>query len=150
MQQKNRGAVGHLKIADKLRAKFIHILGGFTTREEALEDFSEEEKMLLFEEIVAKLFTTIGPQDLLHRTQQGYELAGKFISEEEMKLIIEEARFIAQSKTWADLQNAIRYEAVKKMYYESQSVLDITAGKLMLFQLKILAKRLEDIIHGRI
>lgn len=138
------------KIIGRVRVQLIHILGGFATKEEAIASFQKEERMFALEEVTASLFTTIGPRDLFHRTQNGFEVGDKFISNEEMKLVVEEARYISQSKTWSDLLNSVRYEAAKKMYYESQDVLDITAGKLLLFQNKILAKRLDDIIHGRI
>lgn len=129
----------------KLRSLFIHKLGGYVDLDDAMRGLKREDREYILTNAVARLFNTVGPDDVLSFTNGFAQFKGKKLQEEEFKLIQEEAKAFYKTTLWNVLENDIKFEANKRMFLQSQDVVDITAGKLFLFTLKIISGRLKKL-----
>lgn len=111
----------------------------------ALALLGKNEREAVLTIAVSKLFCTVTTDDLLRLTPQGWMNGARTLHPEEIKLLGAEAAQFTNTKLWSVLQTDVRYQASKKMFTESQDVLDITAGKLLLYMLDVLKTRLDKL-----
>lgn len=134
-----------------LRLWFIEKLGGYPDAESAIDavDDNETRKKLLTL-AVRRLFSTIGPEDILkiHDDKKTWMFQGKPIMESEKNLLIAEATQFKESKLWLILQADIRWQANRKSFLLAKDDLDMVAGKAMLYDLDCIATRLKHMSKG--
>ena len=92
---------------------------------------------------VAELFNTISEKDVLFREKDGrWILARQEITEGQLRSMAEEAEFILRCKVWKEVTKCMKYLINRKMFLESRTIEDLTAGKLLLYYLQTL----EDVL----
>lgn len=96
-------------------------------------------------EAVKHLYNTIGADDILKIEGQFWTIAGEEIDEATKRLLISEANIFLNTRLWKVLQIDIKYKANKKMFLESQSELDLVAGKLWQYTLDCISTRLKQL-----
>lgn len=131
-----------------LREWLIEILGGYPDIDAAIEAIREHpdrhERREILTMAVKRLFTTIGPEDLLREAPGGGWLyKGKPVPRDEIKELQEEARAFAGSKIWNVIQQDLAYHSVMKVFKEAKDVHDITAGKLLAYYADVVNTRLK-------
>jgi len=95
-------------------------------------------------EAVKHLFNTISEDDILQTGNQ-WTLRGKPISEGEVKQLQEEAKLITELKLWRILQLELKYQANKAIYENSKDLVDIMAGKILLYYIDIIRTKLNKL-----
>ncbi|MCK9393592.1 hypothetical protein M0Q03_02195 [bacterium] len=110
----------------------IKKLGGFTKDE-------------ILNETIGDLFNTISDKDILRVENNTWLYRDKPLTDSEMKLISAEAKYLLSSTLWKILQDDIKWQANEKMYFKSKTIEDLTAGKLWLYTLNCIKKRLEEL-----
>ena len=106
---------------------------------------SKEDRDEILTVLVKRLFNTIEADDILREKNGQWICEGKVISENEKKLLIVEAKQLLNMKLWNVLQNDIKYQANRKMYLHAEDVMQLTAGKLWLYNLDAIKTRLKSI-----
>ena len=100
---------------------------------------NQEDQRKTLNNSVAELFNTISEKDVLFREKDGkWFLARQEITEGQLRQIGEEAEFILRCKTFREITNCMKYLINRKMFLESQTIEDLTAGKLLLYYLQTL------------
>ena len=101
-------------------------------------------KHRILTEAVKKLFNTIGPDDILGVNEDGsWRFEGRDLLQVEVKELQEAGKQFSKSKLWKVLETELKYQANKKMFMESQSDMDLVAGKLLLFLTDVIKTRLK-------
>ena len=99
---------------------------------------------------VAKLFNTLGPEDILWQKADGsWFVQGKAITESEKQQLVAEAQHLLNTRLWKVLKADVQYQANRKMFIESQTIDDLIAGKLCLYVLDIIQTRLNSMSRGK-
>lgn len=94
-------------------------------------------------ETVAKLFNTIDSNDVLFRHNgERWILGNKELTEGQLRQYAEEAEVILRFGIWKELMKCVKYINNRKMFLESRTIEDLTAGKLLLY----LLQTFEDIL----
>lgn len=96
---------------------------------------------------VKRLYNSVGADDILKtdKTSGQWTYMGKPISKEETAVLVEQAKWLLDTRLWKVLQSDIKYQANKRMFIESQDVHDLTAGKLLLYYTDIIHTRLKKL-----
>lgn len=99
---------------------------------------------------VAKLFNTLGPEDILRQGTDGtWFVQGKAITENEKQQLVAEAQHLLNTKLWKVFRADVQYQANRKMFIESKTIDDLVAGKLCLYLLDIIQTRLNSMSRGK-
>lgn len=128
--------------------RVINWLGGYASIDEAIEAIRTLEDRIHRREIltlaVKRLYNTVGVEDILKTDINSGQLTfqGKHLTKEETTVIIEEAKWLINSKLWKILESDMKYQANKRMFVEAIDPMQLEAGKLLVF--------LGDIIHTRL
>lgn len=155
-----------------MRRWLIEKLGGYPTAAHAIAHLTNEqifdallatvdiatleEKHRMLTKAVKKLFNTIGPDDILktHTVNKDNRLVpiqwvfeGKPMRQEQIDLLKAEAKQWADTFLWKVLQKELKYHANRKMYIESQEVIDIVAGKLLVYYIDVISTRLKRMLE---
>src|SRR3990167_7121662 len=125
-----------MKMRNRLAWFFVNKLIRFVSKEDRNE---------ILTVLVKRLFNTIEADDILREKNGQWICEGKVISENEKKLLIVEAKQLLNMKLWNVLQNDIKYQANRKMYLHAEDVMQLTAGKLWLYNLDAIKTRLKSI-----
>lgn len=123
----------------------IRQLGGYATIEEALE--AAPQKTL--NKAVARLFCYVTKDDILTISGTRVFYKNNELTEGEVKALCEEAMYFSKTHLFKMLQEEMKYQATKKMYLESQTIHDLTWGKLLLYTSDILKSKINDLIKLR-
>lgn len=134
-----------------LKSKLIRALGGFPTKDEAIDavmegDADERRKILTL--AVRRLYNTIGPDDILKEVEGQWLIEGKPVVAAIKAQLIQQAKEFQQTKLWELLQRDIKYQANRRMFILGTSDIDLTAGKLWTFTLDAFNTRLKSMIKG--
>lgn len=132
-------------------SELIEVLGGYPTLEAALDEIRAkdgQERRDVLTMAVKRLFNTVGPDDILkiHNETQ-WTHAGRPLRLEEITLLRAEAEQFMRSRLYKILQDEVRYLANKKMFIDSREVIDIVAGKLLLYYVDIVNTRIKRMIE---
>ena len=131
----------------------IRKLGGYPTIDDAIDAVRDgnhaEEKHRILTLAVKKLFNTIHADDILRVAEDGrWVYMGKFLSEDEKKMLMRDASNFIDSKLWNILQTDVRYQSNRKMYISGKNEDDLIAGKLWLLTLDAFNTRLKSMRQG--
>lgn len=131
-----------------LRRWLIEVLGGYADLDSAIESMrkeeNSEERRRVLTLAVKRLYATIGPEDIIQIITSGHWLlAGKPLTEGQIKALRDEANLIQGLSIWKVLQTEVKYHATKKMFIESRTLMDLEGGKLLLYFLDIMNTRLK-------
>ena len=99
-------------------------------------------KRQILTEAVKKLYNTIGPDDILRQTQDGWIFQGRPMTSSEVTQLKEEAAHLRGMKIWRVLKLDIRYQLGRKMFEEARVKDDIVWGQLVTW--------LDDVIRNRL
>jgi hypothetical protein len=76
-------------------------------------------------------------------------IGGQRVSQEEMKILIEEVKWLEKSKIWRIFTETVRWEAQQTMFEKSKDWNDMLTGKTMLYNLSLL-ERICKLIKSKI
>lgn len=134
-----------------LRERVIRWLGGYASTTEAIEAIraipNGEERRRILTLAVRRLYNSITGEDVLKPDPASgqWTFMGKPISKEDTALLTQQAKNLLDSQLWRVLQTDLKYQANKRMFTESVDVLDITAGKMLVFYTDIIHTRLKKL-----
>lgn len=96
--------------------------------------------------LLRSLFNTVTAEDILSIKSGVLYVGDKLVPEADAKGLIAEARMIQATELWKILVTRdLKWLANRKMYYDSQSTDDMIAGKMMLYTLGLLEKRVIEV-----
>lgn len=134
-----------------MRRWLIEKLGGYPDIDSAIEaiketkDYERRNKILTL--AVRRLFSTIGPDDILHPNKEGeWVYKGKTLSNGVKDLLKAEAKSFLNSRLWDVLQSDVKHQANKKMYLQATDEEQLTAGKLWTYTLDAFRTRLTSML----
>lgn len=113
----------------QIRQWFIHKLGGYATIEEALNDAPQE----TLDAAVARLYCVVSKNDIFSEANGSAWFAGRELTDAEYKAIIAEADYFSRTTLYKLLMAELKYLATDRIYNKSQTIEDVTWGKLCLF-----------------
>ena len=70
---------------------------------------------------------------------------GKELPDDQIRFLKSEANALRNSDLWKLLENTLRYEAAKKMFYESKTGNELLFGKAMLYNFKVVNRLLDEL-----
>jgi len=126
----------------------IDKLGGYKNFNSVLKGLDEEERTQVLTLAVEKLFTNIGPKDILREKNGQWTYQGKPMIEAHKQLLIADAQQFQTTKLWKILSDDIRFQANYLMFVRSKTEMDIVAGKLWLRTLDSIDEKLKKIARG--
>lgn len=132
-------------------ARVIRWLGGYASVDEAIDairdnpDGAERRRILTL--AVRRLYNAVGSEDILKQDMASgqWTYMGKPISKEETGVLIEQARNLLDSRLWKVLQTDLKYQANKRMFTDSVDLVDMVAGKLLIYYIDIIHTRLKKL-----
>ncbi len=133
-----------------MRQWLIRILGGYTDAGAELLKIvrttaDKETKYAILTEAVKHLYTTIGPDDILHKEGDTYFFEGKPMLPTDYEELREEARTLLGMKLWRVIKADLRFSLSRKMFEEANVELDLVWGKLLIYLDDIIRKRLQTL-----
>lgn len=133
-----------------LRGWLIEKLGGFSSVEQAIDSIEDNStRNMVLTKAVRKLFNTIDADDILQPGTDGqWLLEGRILSKERTRLLSAQAKDFIDSDLWKTIKMDIKYQANEKLFVLSKTESDLVAGKLWLFTLKQIGKRLKEMSKG--
>lgn len=101
--------------------------------------------------LLRKLFTAVVEEDVFtfNKTTRKCYLDGRELDKKEIKVLQEEIAFLEKTWIWDIFQKTLRHQAKKVMYENSTSFEDMQSGKLMLYNLDVQKKIVENLSTGR-
>ncbi len=130
----------------KLRSFIIKKLGGYPTIDDAIKAIdSKKHKHIILTNAVSHLFSTVGENDILRHEQGQWLHEGRILTEEEIKQIQSEAATFRKFHLYKILNAEVKYHAAYKMYYKSQTVDDLIAGKMIEYVWDIIKTKLKKL-----
>lgn len=100
---------------------------------------------------VKKLFNTVDADDILHVNEYGqWMFEGRPMLDAEVKALIEEAKTFQAMKLYRVLITDMKYQANKRMYVKSETILDLVAGKLLVWLIDVIKDRLKKMSEVKI
>lgn len=100
--------------------------------------------------LLRKLFNVVTEEDVFtfNKTTKKCYLDGRELEEKEVRQLQEEIVFLERTWIWEIFQKTLRHQAKKAMYENSTSFEDMQAGKLMLYNLDVQKKIVENLSTG--
>ena len=95
--------------------------------------------------LVKNLFNMIDENDILQIRGNAIMFKGRRLEPERLQKIKDDAEQFAKSTIWQLLSNEVKFEANQRIYTKSQTVDDILAGKITLYILEIIQRKIETI-----
>ncbi len=124
----------------------IKKLNGFTDIDDAINHIRNiqdaDKKAEILSEAVKKLYSCIGPDDILRQDGGQWIFKGRPLQNIEVAQLREEAQALRTMKLWSVIRLDIKYQLGKKMFEEARCKDDLVWGQLTTF--------LNDIIQSRI
>ncbi len=109
-----------------------------------------EDRDAVLNQTVAKLFNTIGSDDILQVNEIGqWVFEGKVMDKKMYELLIAEAKQLEGMRIWRVIQADLKYKANKAMFLDATDTIGLTAGKLWLFTIDCINTRLNSLKRGR-
>jgi len=96
--------------------------------------------------LVKRLFNAIEVDDVLRIKGDDIYCKGRKIPDDRKSEVLSDANRLVKSKLWQYLCSDARYQANKKMYYQSQKFEDVMFGKAALWTIYVLEERLRDFV----
>jgi len=129
-----------------MKRLLIEKLGGYATIEDAINAIeTKKDKHTILTKAVSQLFNTVGENDILtYKNGQWYN-EGRALTEEEVHQIKSEAQTFKKFRLYEILNAEVKYHAARKMYYQSQTVDDLMAGKMIEYVWDIVKTKLNKL-----
>lgn len=135
-----------------MRAWLIKKLGGFT-EPMAVKEFitharslSTTDKHKLLTAAIRKSFNTISVDDILRVKEDGqWMFEGKPLSDQQKKVLIQNAQNFTEGMLWKVLDRELQYHANKRMFILSASEQDMIAGKVLVYLTDIIRTKLKSL-----
>lgn len=129
-----------------MRNWLIKQLGGYLTPADALLAVeSKEDKHKILTKTVSHLFKTIGDNDILKYEKGLYWYKGRELTEHEVKQIKSEAELFEKFFLYEVLNAEVKHHTARKMFYLSQTVDDLIAGKLIEYTWDIIKTKVKTL-----
>lgn len=97
-------------------------------------------------DVIAKdLFNDVSEKDILRYVRGKFYFNGKVLTEAQQKDIILQAQALLKSDLFLLLMREMVYEGNKKIYHDSKDLQDLLAGKMVLWTVDVLKKKVENI-----
>ena len=107
-------------------------------------------KTALINFIAKHLFKLVTESDFLRIDNNAQvSFRGKLLNSIEREAIVVEAKNLHANEMWKLLQNEMVYVANKKMFYDSSTTDDILAGKMVLWTLDVMQKKIDKLSRLR-
>lgn len=95
------------------------------------------------------LFKTIVEEDLLRVRGGKMYVRGQELTQEQTEILREQAFALQDSMLWRYLKLDLKHQAIRKTLNDSQTMEDVISGKLLLYLIDVVEKRLENLHKGR-
>ncbi len=95
--------------------------------------------------LVRHLFNMVTEDDLLRMHGQQYSFLGRALDRETVIRLKADAKGFRDSSVWKVLSTEAKYQANVRMFEKSVSNADILAGKMMLYTVDIIEKKLDQL-----
>lgn len=106
----------------------------------------ERLKRWLINKLTKHLLPTLSNGNTLSLDKQGHLYEdGQLMTNQMLHTLQEEVKFLQESNIWRYLNGNLSRDAAKLMFEKSQSLMDLTVGKTMLYTLDVQNKILESI-----
>lgn len=102
-------------------------------------------KQKLLNYITRHLFKFITAEEFLRMDAGKLIIGNHILTNEEKAGVIADAQAIKNTKLWSLLLKEMQYVAQKRMYFESSSEDDILAGKMTLWTIDIMDKKINNL-----
>ena len=99
--------------------------------------------------LVKNLFNAIDEKNIVEVKGRTMFVGGKETTDDKAQRIKKEAGAFEDSFIWQVVSNQVKYEANKKMFLKSVSTEDILHGKMALWVLEIIEKKLKELASLR-
>jgi len=137
LQQKIQKEIQSLSVEDFLRLKF--------------GESKEDSQKRFISYLVKDLFNTIDENDILQEKPGGKVLfRGNPLSQEAVNLLRDNAETFASSTLWQILNNEVKYKANLRMFEKAKNEQDLIAGKMALWILEVINKKLIELSKKRV
>lgn len=92
------------------------------------------------------LFKLVLEEEILRPDKNGnIWYRGRYLTKEERQDLEEQAKLILKQPLWEMLTKEMEYLANKRMFHESKDEIDMLGGKMMLYLIDVLRKKLYNI-----
>lgn len=95
--------------------------------------------------LLRKLFNTVTENEVLGYHKGKLYFNGKMLVESDAKQLIVEAKAIQEMLLWEYLTKNMKWLSNKKMYYDSSCDNDMLAGKMMLYAIDLIEKKVKNL-----
>ena len=114
----------------------------------ANRELTKEEKHAKLTELVAELYNTVGPGDVLFKnSEEGvWYLGEKKLVPQQLLQFAQEAEIIKRMGIWKEINLCLKYLSNRQMFLKAKGLDDMIGGKLLLFYLK----NVDDILEKAI
>lgn len=102
-------------------------------------------KLKLFNYLMKNLFNTVTEDQILKIYNNKVTIGNVELSEKDVRGLKSEAITIQSLPLWQYLTGSMKYIANKRMYNDSKSIEDLIAGKMILFTLEVMEKKIDNI-----
>lgn len=97
--------------------------------------------------ITRNLFNTLTEDDIIKydSSKKHFVVNGQAVPDSEAREIVNGASIVQQTLVWKLLVSEMKVLANKKMYFHSKNEDDILAGKMMLYTIDIMERKLDNL-----
>ena len=129
-----------------MRSFIINKLGGYSTIQEAIDAIdSQKDKHTILTKAVSDIFQTVGDNDILRFESGQWLYQGLILDEQEVMQLKAEAQTFRKLRLYEVLDKEVKYHAARKMYYKSQTIDDLMAGKMIEYVWDIIKTKLKQL-----
>ena len=106
---------------------------------------SKEERHEILTMAVADLYPSMDNSQLLTKSQKGYMFEGRVLDEQEVNELRAQAELIQNMRLWNMLDAHVQQKGGEQIFYKSQTIEDLVAGKLIILTWDILKSKLNSL-----
>lgn len=93
------------------------------------------------------LFNGVTERDIIRVIHNKVIYKGNILSDEQKHGIIEGAKTLQSLDVWKILCDEMRFAANKKIYHDSKDTTDIIAGKMVLWTVEVMEKKINSLVQ---
>ena len=102
-------------------------------------------KIKIFNYLMRSMFNAITEKDVLRIKGKKIVIGDRVLADAEVRGLKGEAADMETIPLWNYLKKDMKHIANKKMYRESQTVDDMIAGKMILFTIEVMERKIDNI-----
>lgn len=88
----------------------------------------------------------VNPEKVITYKDGVLRLAGRILTPQQAQILKEEAAYVKRTELWGVFQNTVADTAHKVIFEKSQNFEDVLNGKLMLYNLSVLQKIVDEVL----